>query len=209
MEQLEKFIVFEGLDGAGTTTQAELLSEYLKGTGNQVFLTCEPTDGCIGRLIRRILSGEETVTPRSLALLYAADRDDHLFGKEGILCAAAEGKFIISDRYFYSSLAYQSIGSDYEDVRQMNSSYPPPSIIFYIDTPVSECMRRIENNRDSKDIFEHESFLSRVYTNYEHALRDEETGRSSVFRIDGTLGIDEIHQQVIRYLDQSMSIASP
>jgi dTMP kinase len=208
MNILDNFIVFEGLDGAGTTTQARLLSDHLTATGRSVFLTCEPTDGPIGRLIREILSGSATVTHHALAMLYAADRHDHLYGGQGMLEQLRDHDLVISDRYFYSSVAYQAVDVPKEDVLSYNAPYPHPMIIIYIDTPVSECLKRIDTSRDSRDIFEHEHFQQAVYENYEQMF--SEISEQIMFcRIDGRLPIDQIHRQITSFVDQRMSIASP
>ncbi len=104
-----KFIVFEGLDGAGTTTQLHLLEKNLKEAGVTVFATAEPTDSAIGRLIRSVLRKEISVEPKTLAMLYATDRYEHLYGKGGIIEHLDAGDTVICDRYLYSSIAYQSI----------------------------------------------------------------------------------------------------
>jgi dTMP kinase len=113
-----RFIVLEGIDGAGTTTQAKRLRDALVARGTPVCLTCEPTAGPIGTLIRQALQ-RKLVLPgstephalswSSMALLFAADRLDHL--DTVVLPALAEGKTVVSDRYVLSSLAYQSVTS--------------------------------------------------------------------------------------------------
>ena len=111
---LSSFVVFEGLDGSGKSTQARILSQNLaSGSRHDVVLTAEPTDRPIGTLVRSVLRHQVTTTSRALALLYAADRSDHLYnGESGILKSLDEGSIVISDRYFYSSLAYQGVTED-------------------------------------------------------------------------------------------------
>ncbi len=196
MEILENFIVFEGLDGAGTTTQARLLSEAMQKRSLSTHLTCEPTDHEIGKLIRRVLSGETKITRKALAMLYAADRDDHIFGKDGIKAQLVDNDYVISDRYLFSSEAYQSIDTPFEEVAELNKRFPMPQYLIYIDTPVDHCMKRIESSRNSKDIFEHTQFQLSVYENYNTALSNLCDG-IKLIRIDGTLSIEEIHMQIL------------
>lgn len=195
MEHLQDFIVFEGLDGAGTTTQARLLSEHLAAQGKQVYLTCEPTDGPIGRLIRAVLAKELVVTPRVLAKLYAADRDEHINGIGGVKEQLDQGKSVISDRYLFSSVAYQSIDTPIDAVCRYNSEYPYPQYIIYIDTPVEVCMERILSRSTTSDIFEIEHIQRSVYENYRRAFDKLPEGVRFI-RVDGTLSIEEVTSSI-------------
>ena len=110
MNILQRLIVLEGLDGAGTTTQMRLLSERLTRDGKPHAATWEPTDGPIGQLLRSILARDTRAHPRSIALLYAADRNEHLYAPViGMEARAKKGEIVICDRYLFSSLAYQSV----------------------------------------------------------------------------------------------------
>lgn len=102
-----KFIVLEGIDGSGTTTQLSRVSAALRTLGHRVHETREPTGGRIGKLIREQLSDPSGVSARCLALLFAADRIDHL--DREILPALARGEVVVCDRYVMSSLVYQSL----------------------------------------------------------------------------------------------------
>ncbi len=197
MDTLTGFIVFEGLDGAGTTTQARLLCKSLADTGHAVDQTCEPTDHAIGRLVRKVLAGEERITPKALAMLYAADRDDHLYGEGGIIEKLTTLDYVISDRYLFSSEAYQSIGSPYEEVAELNCRFPMPEYLIYIDTPVEHCMKRIAENRSSRDIFEYEQFQEQVYENYRKAL-SAYPKELNLLIVDGTKTIEEIHSEIMK-----------
>ncbi|MBR5669002.1 MAG: dTMP kinase, partial [Spirochaetales bacterium] len=112
-EILKGFWVLEGLDGAGTTTQLKKLEDYLQSKGTGVFRTAEPTIYETGKFIRKVLSGEIKVPQSTIAYLFAADRDNHINNPEyGIISHLKKGEVVISDRYFFSSFAYQSIGFD-------------------------------------------------------------------------------------------------
>src|SRR5574344_1031504 len=126
---LQNFIVFEGIDGAGTTTQLNALRNR-KDTGNFLF-TAEPTTAPTGKFLRQMLKGDIPLTPVTSAYLFAADRTEHVFGNlvigdggtlvTGIEKACAQNKIVVIDRYFFSSLAYQSIDCGKETPRILNS----------------------------------------------------------------------------------------
>lgn len=205
---LKNVIVFEGLDGAGTTTQAKLLAQRCRNSGCKVLHTCEPTDSPIGKLIRQVLRGDIKITSRSLAFLFAADRENHLYNDvHGLESAAKRGDIIISDRYFFSSLAYQSIGTPYDEVKSINSFFPFPEIVIYIDTPPDVCIDRIEN-REDRDDFETLEFQEKVYNSYEKAFQEMPLN-SHLIRFNGTLEISILEKEIFSAVSQIMSIASP
>ena len=108
-------MVLEGLDGAGTTTQLRMLSERLARDGKQHWATWEPTDGTIGKMLRGILARDIRAHPRTVALLYAADRSEHVHEPQtGIEARTRNGELVICDRYLFSSLAYQGLECGYE-----------------------------------------------------------------------------------------------
>lgn len=193
----ERFHVLEGLDGAGTTTQLRMLGQKLQASGIDVHTTFEPTSNEIGLLIKRVLKGEVRTTPLSLAYLYAGDRQDHLFNPEyGIREQLDRGKTVISDRYFYSSLAYQTIDSPFDTVRNLND-FPFPQTVIYLDTPVEECLKRIDHRGDKKEIFEKQAILEKVRANYELSFL-QNPGEVKLFRFDGTLDKDTLNRQILR-----------
>lgn len=193
---LRNLVVLEGLDGAGTTTQMCLLASALEGKGRKVAMTAEPTDEPIGRLIRSILRKECSTSPWSLAMLYSADRNDHVISMEK---ETKKGTIVISDRYFYSSLAYQSVNSPFRDVWDINKGYPHAQYVIYIDTPVEECMRRIEHRGLAKELFEKKAFLGKVRENYEKAFTLLPHG-TTLIRIDGRLSLEKVTSEIIRNL---------
>ncbi len=195
-EEKGKFIVFEGLDGAGTTTQMKILGDKFSATGRNVFLTHEPTDNPIGKTVRACLQKKFTTTPSALALLYSSDRDDHLYNPEyGIEGHLDNGDIVISDRYFYSSLAYQAVQCSYTFIREINSRFRDADIIIFVDTPVDECMARIEKRGEEKELFEKEEYLKSVRENYLRAF-SELPETVTIITVDGTLSIDGISQRI-------------
>ncbi|MBR6913089.1 MAG: dTMP kinase, partial [Treponema sp.] len=108
---LKNFVVFEGIDGAGTSTQIGILQN--SSFAEKFFFTAEPTNGETGKFLRKMLKGDVKLDPRTSAYLFAADRAEHLWGTSGTNCGiekqCEDGKIAVSDRYFFSSLAYQSV----------------------------------------------------------------------------------------------------
>ncbi len=192
---LEHFIVFEGLDGAGTTTQMQLLAEACDQRSIPCHATFEPTDKPIGRIVRSALRKEIVITPLALAMLYAADREDHLHNPVyGLVGDLQAGKLVISDRYLYSSLAYQSVETDFETIERLNQ-FPSPEYIFFIDTPVDECLRRIKGRGNAEELFERHEFLEKVKQNYERIFSSLPQ-EVKLIRIDGLLSKEEIARQI-------------
>ena len=116
-----KFIAFEGIDGCGKSTQVKLLSEQLSRQGHKVYITCEPTDSAIGKIIRSIFKHEMEADHRTIAGLFVADRLHHLLNKtDGILKKLSEGYTVITDRYYFSSYAYHGAHIDMDWVIEAN-----------------------------------------------------------------------------------------
>jgi len=196
---LTNFIVFEGLDGAGTTTQMQLLAEACDRADTPCRATFEPTDKPIGRLVRSVLQKQILTTPLALAMLYAADREDHLNNPVyGIIHDLEAGKLVISDRYLYSSLSYQGVECDFEKIASLNE-FPSPQYVFFIDTPVDECLRRINSRGNEVELFEKKEFLHKVKENYERIFSSLDP-QVTLVRLDGLLKIEEIASQIQQIL---------
>ena len=192
---LTNFIVFEGLDGAGTTTQMQLLAEACDRTDTPCRATFEPTDKPIGRLVRSVLQKQILTTPLALAMLYAADREDHLYNPVyGLIHDLEAGKLVISDRYLYSSLSYQGVECDYDKIASLNE-FPSPQYIFFIDTPVDECLRRIDSRGNEVELYEKKEFLHKVKENYERIFSSLDP-QVTLVRLDGLLKKEEIASQI-------------
>ncbi|MBR1582530.1 MAG: dTMP kinase [Spirochaetales bacterium] len=197
-EILKGFWVLEGLDGAGTTTQLKNLEAYMQDKGLPVFRTAEPTIYETGRFIRRVLSGEIKVPQSTIAYLFAADRDNHINNPEyGIISHLQNGEIVISDRYFFSSFAYQSIGFDPDAVMMLNSRFPYPELVLYVDTPVEDCISRIDSRGSDKEIYEKQDYQTKVRENYEKFFSNLPEG-CRLIRVDGTLSREEIFSILLR-----------
>ena len=172
--QTGKFIVFEGIDGCGKTTQLQKLAAYLTAHGRRVFVTAEPTHGVWGRQLRQALSGELSCTPAEMAALFVLDRLAHNREIDGALAA---GQDVLCDRYYYSSLAYQGSLCDYEWVRRMNCECPAirhPDLCVFLDIMPAAALARIGKRGTAREIYENEETLSLF--------------RDTFLRVLGTLG---------------------
>ena len=195
------FIVFEGIDGAGKSTQARLLAEALEREGKQVYITAEPTPLPSGRALREVLGGKVKKTPCEIALMFAEDRVAHnKDGEIGIEKLLAGGVCIICDRYYYSSLAYQGSQCDYEWVRSLNTRCPEirhPDLCIFLDLTPTESMKRIMSaNRDGTEIYETEEILAKVRDTFMKVLDDiKQEDRIAV--IDASRDIDTIAADIL------------
>jgi dTMP kinase len=148
-------VALEGIDGSGTTTQAKVLCE----SASRRLFTFEPTDGAIGRLIRELLAGARKLPDPAIALLFAADRLDHI--DRVVAPALAEGRVVISDRYLFSSLAYQSVRLDADWVERINSRAPAPDLTVYLRVEASVAAQRRQNGAESPNSMMRSSFSGR------------------------------------------------
>lgn len=197
-----RFLVLEGLDGAGTTTQAQRLAAWLREQGRAVHVTAEPSTGPVGALVRQVLThriggaprGEGGVAPfdpHALALLFAADRLDHVAAE--IAPRLAEGVDVISDRYTLSSLAYQAVTcGDATWVEAVNARAPAPDATLFLEVSAATALRRRFAASSRRDLFEVPAFQRQVARAYRRALaRLEELGQRVVV-VDGERPVDEV-----------------
>lgn len=184
------FIALEGLDGAGTTTQRDLLADALRELGHSVHVTHEPSQGPIGKTIRDILAGAwAPFDERALALLFAADRLDHLTRE--IEPALASGKVVITDRYTLSSLAYQARKRGLPWITSINAKAREPDLTIFLEVSVDVCMQRLAHRDTTQDIFEREDVLWDVHARYRGVL-DDRKDDPRVVRIDGEQSIEAV-----------------
>ncbi|MBR4385817.1 MAG: dTMP kinase [Treponema sp.] len=175
---LQNFIVFEGIDGAGTSTQIEMLKN--RPEAKDFLFTAEPTSAPTGKFLRQMLKGDFPLQNESAAYLFAADRNEHVNGKlltqgntlvTGIKEACQSGKKVVSDRYLFSSLAYQSINCPPEVPRLLNSLFPLPQLLFYFEISHKDSLSRL-GDRNFREIYEKEDFLNRTVQEYHNVLSE-------------------------------------
>ena len=204
--EVGQFIVLEGIDGSGTTTQAELLKEVVESRGREAVLTREPTTGPIGRFLRKALMGElssidgEPVSLDwdSMALLFSADRLDHV--RSEIVPAIERGAVVISDRYDLSSLIYQSATSPLgpESLSWLSSlneraRRPDLTVVLNVSSELAE-QRRISRN-GKEEIYEKSALQRRLQGMYARASEFLPRDKIKIIQADG--GIAEVQEKIV------------
>ena len=177
-----RFIAFEGIDGSGKSTQFDMLINRLTSRGFVCHGTKEPTDSPIGSLIRQILTGKIKADNRVLANLFAADRADHLLNEtDGIYHKINGGINVITDRYYFSSYAFNGVDMDMDwviSVNAVNYNILRPDVTLFLDIPVETAMQRIKSRRLHTELFENAERLKLTREKYFEAfekLKDTET----------------------------------
>jgi dTMP kinase len=173
----------------------KLLSERLSADGKPHWATWEPTDGAVGKLIRSMLARETPAQPCTMALLYAADRNEHLDGADGIRAHAARGDLILSDRYLFSSLAYQSVECGWDFVLALNGRFPLPECVVFLDTPVEVCQRRLAR-RGPQELFDGVEFQRRVRERYLEAFQRFQGSGMRIAVVNGDRPVEPIHAEL-------------
>ena len=177
------FVVVEGIDGSGSTTHTKLLGKALRQRGLKVVETCEPSAGPIGALIRQVLqrrlfvadaSGPREFAWSTMALLFAADRMDHL--DSTVVPALREGAVVLSDRYDLSSLAYQSVTAPSGEkvvpwIRELNAAALRPDLTIVIDVPVEVAEERRRARGGLEEMFESRDLQTKLCAVYGEAER--------------------------------------
>lgn len=164
------FFTFEGIDGSGKSTQMKILAERLREEGYQVLETEEPSPGYIGDFTRQTLKNDHPINEASSALLFAADRLDHLHKKGGILELLEDEVIILCDRYLLSALTYNSLSNPLEWVLDINrpameALRPTAHLLF--DLPAQAAMERIEKRGEMKERYENLQLLHKVRMLYQ------------------------------------------
>lgn len=207
-------IVFEGIDGAGTTTQAAALRHRLSARTDPVVVTAEPSTGPVGMLVRSVLRGRvmgrdmwgrvSAFDRRALALLFAADRLDHVACEiEPVL---RHGGVVICDRYVLSSLAYQSLDAPRDWVVALNRFAPVPDLTVFLNVPVEVALARIGRTRAGREVFETAETLGRVAEAYREVLASDLVG--PVVMLDGTLTREEVADGVFSAVEPLLTRVS-
>jgi dTMP kinase len=199
-----RFVVLEGIDGSGTTTQVARLADRLRATRIPVRATREPSDGPVGTLARQVLSGRVVVpggrSPgwATMALLFAADRMDHVESEIGPFVAA--GGVVVSDRYDASSLAYQSVSSGgdakhaVEWIRLLNRYVRRPDLILVLHLAPDMAAERRTQRGDAAQLYEQNEMQRELAAFYKNLAKHMPDDRIVV--IDAAGSIDEVHSRV-------------
>ncbi len=193
------FLVFEGIDGSGKTTQINLLKKRIEKLGIKCIQTKEPSDGPVGLMLRRCLTGELELDEITMAGLFAADRLDHIFNnKTGILKNLDENITVICDRYILSTYAYQSVCIPLEQVIKLNSISTEnikPDCHIFIDISPDTALERITQGRTNKELYENKLRLTQVRNRY-FELFDILKNNENIIIINGNKNIDEISDDI-------------
>ncbi len=185
-----RLVVIEGIDGAGTTTQARRLVDELEARGIAAHLTREPSDGPVGRLLREILAGRHAPTDATThALLFAADRADHI--QREVDPALAAGKVVVSDRWVHSSLAYQGAAEERAWIAELNRRARAPDLTLFLEVaPEVAAERRARSNRPD-ELFDALALQRRVAAGYREVMA-ELSARERIAVLDGERSADEV-----------------
>lgn len=189
-----RFYVVEGADGVGSTTQVKQLAERLTAAGRTVHVTAEPSKGPIGLVIRELLGGERPrqAIHRELALLFAADRLDHVAREVEPRLQAGED--VVSDRYVLSSLVYQSLDLSFDWVRELNRHAPPADATVLITLPAELAWERLQSRLEQgakREVFDVKTTQARIHADYERQAR-----RVGAVVVDGDGAVDVVAGRV-------------
>jgi len=184
------FICVEGLDGCGKTTQTKLLVRRLRRKRYDAIYTAEPSRGKIGKFIKRhCLHGEKRVSSIIEALLFAADRFEHV--EDVIVPAIGKGKIVVSDRYVYSSLAYQgAAGLDLEWIKKVNEHAIHPDLAFFIDVKPEIVVKRLKPKKSVMENLQTQQKVREVY------MKFVENGE--LVKIDGNGSVQEVAESILK-----------
>lgn len=184
------FICVEGLDGCGKTTQTKLLVKNLRKIGYDAIYTAEPTNKKIGRFIKRYcLHGEKRVSAVVEALLFAADRFEHVVNE--VVPALNEGKIVVSDRYVYSSYAYQgAAGLDLKWIEKVNAHAIRPDLAIFVDVKPEIVVKRLKPKKSVMEDLETQRKVREVYLSF--------VEKGELVRIDGNKPIKDVADDILK-----------
>lgn len=188
------FIVFEGIDGSGTTTQIERLCSALRERNIAVVQTAEPSNGFLGKLIRKkILSGKEYISRKSIQLLFFADRQDHLDQK--IVPAIMKGDIVVSDRYKLSTIVYSALDGHGAFFAKIAAEFPNPDLTIFLDIAPEKGLARVKKRGKEKEIFEKldaQKIIAKAYKRYIAKIPKEKK-----LIVDAEKSIDDIAEIIL------------
>lgn len=195
------FVVLEGIDGAGTTTQVARLAAILRAEGHRVLTTREPSDGPVGVMIRQALAtrlvlpgGRGPLTPETLALLFAADRTDHLAAQ--VRPALEAGTLVLCDRYVLSSLAYQGMELPQQWVGAVNDFAEAPDLTLFLEVDPAVAGERRAQRGGTAELFEVDELQRKIAAQYRQAVR-KRSRTGSLLRIPGEQPVEAVTDQAL------------
>lgn len=199
------FIVIEGIDCSGKTTQAELLKKYFITQKQQAVISSEPSNGIIGNMIRQalkqriIFSRNRALFDQQMAYLFAADRHDHLYNDiDGVFKLIADNYHVISTRYYFSSLAYNCDTQDkFDFIKKLNDRFPNPDLTIYLDLPIEAAIVRLQE-RSLQEVYETKSKLTSVREQYQKIFAEYD---GKAISIDATKGREYIHRLIVEEVE--------
>lgn len=191
-------VVFEGLDGSGSSTQVKLLADNLTKEGLDCYTTKEPTNNLIGGLIRGQLTGEWQIGMEGLQLLFAADRAHHL--KREVIPALESGKTIICDRYLFSSIAFGALELNQDWLVKINEKFILPDLTIILKVSPDKCIKRMKESRLGLEFFEEKKKLEKVWQNYRWLASEFK----NVEVVDGERSIDKIGKEVLEIVTETI-----
>ncbi len=197
------FIAIEGLDGSGGTTQSKLLQSWLHSKGQNVLLTREPTERTVGRFIRQALRTDTEagqLAENVLPFLFAADRQDHLNSE--IHPALNEGSWVITDRYYHSSLAYQSLSVEFNTVAELNKKFLQPDITFVLWLEPELSFQRIEQRGALVERFETLEYLKTISQAYEKVISYSKKRGENIQKVNADRSIEDIHKDLCSTVEE-------
>jgi dTMP kinase len=192
------FIAIEGLDGCGSTTQIGLLSDRLEN----VHRTAEPSQGPVGLLIRQALRHEIPITDATFPNLFAADRLDHL--QREIEPALNQGKTVITDRYYGSSMAYQSQTTPLAKVMALNEDFRSPDLTLFLDISPEDALKRITTRGQALEHFETLSRLQDISASFAIAMALLQQKGERIAHIDALGDVEEVYSRMITAIRQCL-----
>lgn len=193
------FFAFEGIDGSGKSTQIRMLVDKLRERGLRCYETREPTDGPVGSIVHQIMTGRIKADGRVISSLFASDRLDHLTNPVNGLCKEIDrGITVVTDRYYFSSYAYNGVDMDMDwviECNRLSAELLRPTLNIFLDIPVSTALDRVARNRIHTELYEKEERLTAVRANYFKVFEQlKDVERVAV--IDADADVETVAQRV-------------
>ncbi len=203
---MSRFLVIEGLDGAGTTTQCAALAQQLRAQGREVVTTREPSDGPIGKMIRQALTRQlglsakqkKPLTPETLALMFAADRVDHVARE--IEPALQRGAVVLTDRYLLSSLAYQGAQLPIAWVEEINARARVPDLTLFLEIDPELAAKRRAVRGGKAELYETRAIQKRTAKQYLAAIALRRKAGEKIVVLDGGASVAEVTAAAMKAL---------